>query len=215
MTALPLAAFNPDEQRGPDGKWGTGGITGLRSSLADWSDEDMADIASSVKQSPSLKAGDKALSKIIKMQGFDAPVQHGNLSKAVKAGGTRIYRGSPSADYNNDFLEADTPRQGLGVYGNGTYFGTKPGVAKSYAGKGGSTISAVLSPDAKVANYWDQLSDWTADVGPTDPKGDVRKVTEDFGRWAAMRGYDAIVAPGDEDDSTELVVLNRGKVMVA
>lgn len=117
---------------------------------------------------------------------------------------------------------------GTGLYGNGFYFSTSSRVARHYAtwNKGdGARLRAGLKPGAKVVDYdhlQGEMKAWKAEVAPktqsiTDlyakdfktPRDQysphmVEYVMSDPGRFAAMKGYDAIKVVGHQDGAPAL-----------
>lgn len=112
---------------------------------------------------------------------------------------------------------------GTGIYGNGFYFSSSRRVGRYYAtwnGGYGGEVRAALKPGAKVVDY-DQLkvemAEWKQSIAPkTQNIADLYKadfktpsdqysphlvdyVMADPGRFAAMKGYDAIKVVGKQD----------------
>lgn len=118
---------------------------------------------------------------------------------------------------------------GNGIYGGGTYTSTDADYVRSYMGNGrGDTstdglIEMVIRPDARIIEWGDarDLTDSGSDldrhINDTDDElsWDLRDVTYDSGRAAAMFGYDAIlVRDEDTGEGDFYIVLNRTAVIV-
>jgi hypothetical protein len=129
--------------------------------------------------------------------------------------------------------------EGLGAYGNGSYFGTRESVALSYTTGGNKNhiIYAVFDKkNTKIANY-DELKDaWYKDrqenIGnisavakkhfnvdkisqiPYEKLDDFeilkKSIYDDFGSWATAKGYDMIYVNSEDF----YVMLNRTKLIV-
>lgn len=175
--------------------------------------------------------GDLQLAAIGKKQGFDGKPTKGSIEDTVRAGGTELHRGvmphnktKKSAESIVDDFKNGPYEPGSGVYGNGYYFSNKSRVANHYA-KGGKTFRAALKPEAKVISDEDlktQMKNWQEQVKPKTqsveelykadfktPKDQysprmVQEVMADPGRFAAMKGYDAIKVTGKQDGAPVL-----------
>jgi len=213
--------FDPDQPRDPDGKWGAGEEEWIkkgeaawrRTSLKDWSDEELSSldkIAKASKGTNDTKPGDKALEEIARIQGFDKAPKKGDT-----ADGVRIHRGMhfPGADkYAEGFLDGTAKRQGLGTFGNGHYFATDRNEAEHY---GDVLIDGVLPSGLKIVDYDELKKEWQQEYIATLNKPGFAAIS-DIGRYAAMKGYDAIstrLYSGDKPDT--YIVLNRGAMVVA
>lgn len=158
---------------------------------------------------------DPVLAKMLKQQGFDGlptKVDAAELKDLVKQGGTPIFRGisgDSHAEYADAFLNGDL-FAGRGTYGNGTYFSSSKVDAQGFAGKDGSLLAGVLSPDAKVAKVDDLVPGMLAERDAIRATGALKDgaIAADMGRYAASLGYDAIY------DGNYYVVLNRTALAV-
>lgn len=203
---------------------------------ADW--EDLAGRAPSLYEVASGTApeGDRALGAIWQRQGFDGPprvVSTQEMEQAVGTGWMSLWRAVNevdlglttyrSAEQIAELYRTGTARPGLGGAGNGTYFA--PDRAKDnmqYYGE--AVIHAALSPDARTIGL-SELQDLMAADGITSDLlyGDDstwtprERVLADAGRYAALRGYDAVLhwwSARDKEQPHEIIVLNRTAVIV-
>ena len=124
---------------------------------------------------------------------------------------------------------------GLGEYGNGMYCcevddpserGNAYTVTAKYAGTGGGVVRMTMDPEAKIVNLddlvrqhgsaFDNIYNATSGAANKGAADLVGKMTTDLGRFAALKGYDAIRVRGNDDEEWQddeasyLVVLNRG-----
>ncbi|MBW3113493.1 hypothetical protein KYJ26_16690 [Bacillus sp. MCCB 382] len=171
---------------------------------------------------------DKALKTLLREQGFDGKgnvVSKAELDKFIQNGEREIFRGVTNAKFAEQFKDGDL-FAGLGTYGNGTYtaYGqSAEKVAQSYAGKKGDIVRMSLKSDAKVVKYdilLGEMMDYEDMLAEKMAKSTSKKAREaieaetllikDFGRFATMRGYDAIDVTGFE----YLVVLNRTSLRI-
>ncbi len=194
-------------------------------------------------QDPTTFQGeDHALKPILNAQGFDGLPQVASreeVDQAVAAGWTPLWRGvgvgnQEGDKYAEQFRTGDL-WVGLGAYGNGTY--AMPDWRKTDAnGYGSTVIRMVLHPDAKVISREElhRLMDEDGihnrvrvykgtEAGEDAPRF---RVMADEGRYAALRGYDAIMVSYLDDlvpephhrnhpgMVPEWVILNRTALMV-
>lgn len=211
---------------------------------ADW--EALADRSPSLYAVASGTApnGDEALADLWTRQGFDGlprVVDGETMQRAIDSGWFSLWRavGSTDDEYTGVHTDAEVyaeqyrsgpPRPSLGAWGNGAYFApdrAKDNLLSWYAQGDGALIHAALSPEARVAN-WDELREEMAAEGIThellygdDSSWTPReRVLADVGRFAAARGYDAImywqspVYRERGEPPAEIVVLNRTAVIV-
>lgn len=164
--------------------------------------------------------GDPALDAIFAAQGFNDLPAKGDLDAEVAAGGLRIWRGMAGpagergdaaeaiqAGYVDQFVNSLDRFIGQGIWANGDYFSTKRDIALNYADDAeAGLLTAVLRPGARIAADTDGafMAEWRNYTGAHQGHPSL----DDLGRYAAMRGYDAIRF------SNRVVVLNRGAVMV-
>lgn len=180
------------------------------------------------------KLEDNWLHKIAEKQGFSDTPTLLDATEFDKIEGRLIYRGMTEEKYAVQFKDGDY-FGGSGVYGNGTYFAEKRAEALGYAyEKEAQMITAKMPKDFKVIDFYDigtELSEYkkvkgldfeynslnelykskqlTADEAKMWMKHN--RVTSDIGRFAAMRGYDAIKMFNED---SYFVVLNRSKLIV-
>jgi len=207
---------------------GSGSAGGYRAaprmSMNDWKDEDLAPAIAALTSIDAAKDRDDGLKEIYRKQGFDALPELGDVDEVVKNGGTELFRGLSGDDaeqYAEQFKTGDY-FAGLGVFGNGTYSSTNLKDADKY---GKTIIRMALRPNAKVIGHeelmkatFDHLNEAMTAVAklPLDEQKPGRQLgilTSDFGRFAAMNGYDAILAKG-AGKGDFLIVLNRSAVVV-
>lgn len=175
---------------------------------------------------------DAVLDDIAKKQGFDGKadlVNQEQFDKIVADGGTVTHRGitnywdGPGPDSN--YIEGDSIEKnfaegdyfaGRGGYGSGTYTTGDLNVAKEYAdkgAKGGSVVTMVVKPGAKIATpgQWQ-----AARIAARDGKGGFMNADNE-GRILAAQGFDGfrIASKNVDHFSNEFVViLNRTAVAV-
>lgn len=136
----------------------------------------------------------------------------------VKANGLQvIHRGVADAyginakEIHEAFMKDGPYYIGYGIYGNGTYFGTKQQTAIDYAFQDygdGATIRAALKKDAKVIDYR-ALTDMM-DADGIDHSYDQDKASI----YARSKGYDAITR-NRGDEGQYINVINRGALVVS
>lgn len=105
---------------------------------------------------------------------------------------------------------------GRGIYGNGYYFTTAQGTARSYSDKtAGSTVRAAIPLSQMKLIQWTQLSnEWQQFINKL-PANDVRRTAfHNPAVYAIARGYDAIEVPQGQRrmgvrSETYYVILNR------
>lgn len=182
---------------------------------------------------------DDRLDMIYDMQGYHTKptvVSGDELRHLVdREGWKEVWRGvgkllgdSP-ARYAEDFRTGEKHYAGIGYHGNGTYTSTDKDDAYDYTSDPSVGILHIaISPDARIAEYgegpvWDDYMkslEFTPDQ--TEPT-DTQRVLGDFGRYAALRGFDAVVSPGGYSRSygppgtapyDHYIILNRGVVAV-
>mgnify|MGYP001606922640 CR=1 FL=1 len=169
--------------------------------------------------------GDEALHHIAQAQGFESPAQSvtsTEMDEQIRRGGLELWRGvRPSHDGQHSASEVHRryregePYQGLGFAGNGTYFSSSYSEASSY----GEVGRYALHPDARIVGFRTLQREQVEYLRQVGPESVLGRVMADTGRYAAMRGYDAIMwhrgeemgrARGVED---EVIVLNRGALL--
>jgi len=176
---------------------------------------------------------DAALNTLLREQGFNGKgnvISKAEIDRYINAGERELFRGVSEAKFADQFRDGDL-FAGLGTYGNGTYTAYGSGkldtgkfggeglkVAKDYAGSKGTIVRMTLKSDAKVVGYDDLLGemmdyedvlfDKLAKAKTAKERAAIEAeqlLIKDFGRFATMRGYDAI----DVRREKYLVVLNR------
>ena len=173
-------------------------------------------------------AADTDLRSLADMQGFsDKPEvitqaemnalnragAHHILYRGVKASGragqSHAGRHSKTAKQIQDQFRTGDAYYGVGVYGNGYYFGTSRGVAVGYSDStAGSVVRVALPKNAKIGDYHILSAEVSKLVGHSAASPDTRDVFADVGRYAMARGYDALKV------SVGYVILNRSILKV-
>lgn len=138
-----------------------------------------------------------------------------------------LWRGIDGSD--GDFAEQFRTGNyfaGRGKQGSGTYSSIDPGETFEYAGDTPQVIRMLLSKDARVVDYEDVAEQMEAAREKVQALRAAGKLSQnqadrmlnghliDEGRYAASRGWDAMVARGT-DHSDHYIVLNRSKVTVS
>jgi hypothetical protein len=168
---------------------------------------------------------DKILKRIAQEQGFDAlpnVIDKNEIDKRIAYGEPELFRGV-SDEWYAEQLQNREYFAGTGVNGNGTYaagYSDKAGrnnainTAFVYTQDKGVVLRMTLDKSAKVANYKDierELYNGALKNTNYQALKDPLKILEaDFGRYAAMLGYDAIFV----EDKKFYVVLNRTKLNI-
>lgn len=139
-------------------------------------------------------------------------------------GKTRLYRGvvangdKSAGTIANEFKHGElwTGNTGGAVYGNGVYFtDIKEDAERDYAGVDGAIIEAVLSDDAKIADYISIASEYQRSgmLSFKAEKEMYEYIIGDVGQYAAMAGYDAIALNGFSGHNY-IILLNRTMAIV-
>lgn len=170
--------------------------------------------------------GDEALHAIAQAQGFEVPAQvvtPDQMDELIRLGGLEMWRGvetsrdgldTPPEEIHRRFREGQA-YQGLGMAGNGTYMSS----SRSEASRYGQTARYALHPDARVVGYRTIQREQSEFLRQFDYDSIEHKVYADTERYAAARGWDAIMwhrgeevgkGVGVED---EIIVLNRGALV--
>ena len=175
--------------------------------------------------------GDSALNGILDAQGFNGVPQvvgPDGMRAAIDSGWEPLWRGVGGApglspEEVAEQYRSGPMRAGFGTHGNGVYFASdlNRAVVESY---GSATIRAALSPQARVVDSQDLREEmersglgWgSLRRGGGSPK---QVVLADAGRYAATRGYDAIVHRMQDLrtgrwEPAEIIVLNRTATIV-
>jgi len=132
------------------------------------------------------------------------------LTKIIEKGGHKeLYRGLTESVYVDQF-KTGPYFAGSGVYGNGTYtaYGRNSvAIAYSYSSQMDDTVLRMaLDKDAKVVDFktlWASMEEELSRLGPNNDLD--KELLTDPGRYALLKGYDAIDVP----ESEFMVVLNR------
>jgi hypothetical protein len=168
----------------------------------------------------SHRAADQSLAAIGQRQGFDGKprvVSKAEMDRLVADGHPEVFRGvvdspdgSVTAKKSQEEMRSGHAYYGTGIYGNGYYWGHRE-VADSYAkpknpSLKGEVARGVLAKDAKVVDFWKDLQpEWNSfmeGLAGRPDEAELREVYGDPGRYAAARGYDAIlIAPDSLNDT--------------
>lgn len=179
---------------------------------------------------------DRLIEQAAQKQGWGKPTVGSkfDVDEAVKNGWAEIHRGAESAAVIDSFRNDSAAEfhYGTGIWGNGTYFSNDPKVAEAYAtGKGlrwqasssGPTMRGAISKDAKIITYEELEEEMKFFEGESFSDAFNYVFATDPGRYAAMRGYDAILVKGRDDGTGKLkrkdfadqyVILNRTALIV-
>jgi len=236
--------FDPHQPRDPHtGEWTkAGGTAGSRPTLFDDLDKDPQWRSWLTSSGLDRKGAgeDQVLHEICKRQGFDAKpqvVSEDELQSRIKNGDTELWRGVTDESYAEQFRTGDY-FAGRGIVGNGTYTSTEKDEAVDYTGRAGSVdkqmLHLALRKDAKVIKLDDVIQSASAedrmsrarkmvaarragDKNEGTYQEDMKDLVLDPGRWAALRGYDAIeTGQGTGRYAADnFIILNRGALSVA
>jgi hypothetical protein len=182
---------------------------------------------------------DLALKGYLKESGADGlpkVVSKQKLDSLIAKGSIELWRGVGSKEAAKEF-ESGELYAGRGVWGNGTYSATGPDaekVADRFAihidqetgnETPGYKMRFTLDKSAKVINFSDlrKEQDQTAlnlrteaDISPKpwETRG-LADIMSDAGRYAAIRGYDAIrITKPEPFNSDHVIIINRTKVIM-
>lgn len=165
--------------------------------------------------------GDPVLNRIYDKQGFNgAPtvVNKRAYQKALDNDTPDIHRGFGTKSHLKQYIEGDH-YGGHGLFGSGTYFSEDKSIAKKYS-TDGSLMRATWKGNAKVTTYNAMSKLSNKEVARLMQPGISTKnamavagVYGNLGRFAALKGYDAMIVESPFGDS-QFVVLNRGKVII-
>jgi SPP1 gp7 family putative phage head morphogenesis protein len=170
--------------------------------------------------------GDSMLSAIYRRMGYEGlpQVVDEDIFEQLAQEQTIWFRGMQAfgreADDFLDMLRFGDYYAGYGTFGNGTYASNYERTAVSYgAGRLGNVIRILLSPTARVIESNDLMvmyRDWHRQFGATGP---ATMLMDDMGRFAAAKGYDAIMVtdiglggPGGKE--SYIVILNRNLMVL-
>lgn len=152
-------------------------------------------------------------------------------SEASKEGNIVLYRGYRNDESENisNFKHSNEVYEGSGAYGEGHYFSPTP--LRSFSATGRYVEAIVDTKKMKIGNYNELESRWRSDreahqrkftwnaysqLKTDRQRNDFelsRKLYDDFGRWATLKGYDGVKVSNLFGD-TEYVIYNRHKLMV-
>jgi len=166
---------------------------------------------------------DLELKEIIKEQGFDKKpksIPESELNQIIASGGPELYRGFSSEQTSDQFKNGEY-YIGKGLYGNGTYAAGNPDSAKLY---GTNILHMTLDKSARIIteerlhqeqqefiDIMESQKKYTPESEESDNKiGLLIHLAMDNGRFAALKGYDAIkLGHGNT------IILNRGKILIS
>lgn len=183
---------------------------------------------------------DKILHMIMMDQGFDGPPEvctKEELDQHIKDGETELWRGI--ADFQNrgyaEQFRSGEVYAGQGTYGNGIYSSSKRSTADGFAGSQGKVLRMTIKKGSKVIRTVEANSIISQEqkaalqkLDSTDlskmPDTEFQRLTaimdgsaqdyRDPGRWAASRGYDAMVRTLKPSGEQYYIILNRTAVRV-
>jgi hypothetical protein len=178
------------------------------------------------------------LKNILEEQGYNGlpkVVSATEFQKYIDQGSVPLFRGiagkTPQEvnEYVTQFVAGESPFIGKGMFGDGTYFGSKKSTGENFAKNDrdgnpiphGKVVEATLDPRAKVIDLVDlrKIEDTIFPQGHYDYPQDYY---EDPGALAASLGYDAVriknpkvnFASQDTLDEDYYIILNRTAVIV-
>ena len=177
---------------------------------------------------------DTLLNKILEFKHFDGKpriVSKAVLDDLVSKGNTELFRGVADKAHAEQ-LKYGKLFTGSGAYGSGIYtaFGEDgKTISKIYSKKGGVQLRMVLDKNAKIADYTTltkQMHKESSKYSDSTNEDYMNKMTKhqqkevdaikeisynNVGRYAALKGYDAIKNNGGDEF---IVVLNRTKLTI-
>ena len=253
-----VAKYNPNQPRDSHGRFGSGGggsteskdeastTTTGPSVAASWksiNDVTLEGINRLVPgplyQQDFEAKGDILLGSVLASKGMlDKPtvMSDAEFDKYVKSENAQVlYRGvggdnaKQATAFRENYLTADVPYMGLGLFGNGTYFSPNTQTAINYSnGQPDQVMTTALKPDAKILEFdssedkrirsdADQLVNSFLDK--YESYGKIQAQAPAFSAGAmpsvgvALAGYDA-VRVGGVVGGDQLIVLNRGALVV-
>lgn len=172
----------------------------------------------SIDQISRYAYADRKLSAIQEEQGFNGKpqiVSRDEFDRAVAAGEvTELHRGilGENAGQYAEEYRSGPHWPGMGAYGSGTYAANDSSYLDEFTPD--ARLRIALRPDARVIT----LSNLRGEHGKHKPSSDAeRSVTKDLGRFAALKGYDAVdvdQAAISSFDSPQVLILNRTAVIV-
>lgn len=188
---------------------------------------------------------DLVLTELVRLQGYGLPevLDSNDIDRRISEGWTVGFRGvrprgNASASQQVDSMRDDPDFElGSGIYGNGIYFSVEERVAQEYAvadpdapkakTTDGAVVRVVLSPTARVIEYHELIRQQKEFLSDPDMHTAIKDTLHDPGRFAAMRGYDAIIVENEQDGTyirdgkkkqqskaLQFVILNRGVMAV-
>lgn len=170
-----------------------------------------------IEDQDGVVANDPLMHSLAVQQGFDGPpriVSRDEMDRLVAGGGTEMFRGTKSTDTKTSTQIAEELRTGdafygLGVWGNGMYFGSQDHATRFSDKQPGSVVRVTLDRSARVGDY-DSISRDSFDAfNATRAASPENRLFDDVGRFAMTAGYDAYTTP-----EGSLVVLNRTALIV-
>ena len=183
--------------------------------LAKSPDYEKASSLQQVRAITNKKLGYDELPKVVVKEEFEKLAQgKAKMDRGVQSSDTKT-----ASEIVDEFKYGElwTGNSGGAVYGNGVYFTATESIASGeYAGQGGKIIQAILTEDAKVADFEELFKEYF-DTGLPKiiglPKEDYQFIIRDVGQYAATKGYDAIALNGYQGKDYT-VLLNRAKCIV-
>lgn len=168
---------------------------------------------------------DMFLKNVQQQQGFDSKpqiVSSQEFQKIIDNGGTEVWRAEETPNFAEQ-LRNGAYFTGTGVFGNGTYSTIDRAEAESYKPSNGELLHIALRPEARTIDSSEALRKCASAAdryydkanGASDDKLEEQYRTygtliDDAGRWAALNGYDAIIANGGQF----VVFLNRSAMAI-
>lgn len=171
--------------------------------------------------------GEQIAAFINRELGYDALPQVVSAEEfaSLAAGRTVLYRGltpdrNISVEQMANELKYGRFYAGKGAYGCGTYVCVRKDVAERYANRRGSGIvlEMILADDAKIVDYAEIFKEYDETFGikriPLFKRAFWQRILGDVGKYAALKGYDAIAVNEFQLGHDYIVILNRGKLIV-
>lgn len=138
----------------------------IKAGIENWAGE----IDSILKSAKTIDAsrGNAIQNVVIERAGFNGKPELVSSYDLGQSGSELIYRGLSGEEFKQDFLDSEVQYGGLGILGNGSYFGNNA-TAMTYADPNndfnrygpalrGRTIEAAWQPDANVFHFESQMA---------------------------------------------------------
>lgn len=165
--------------------------------------------------------GDTVLNRIYDKQGFnDKPkvVSKKEFNTALDNDTPELYRGFQKKSMLNQYIDGDH-YAGHGLFGSGTYASEDRKIAAKYSAEK-ALMKLTWDGSAKTTTYNKMTGEirkaytkYDYDNQPAKVQKAIDAVFGNPGRYAAMRGYDAMIVESPFGDS-QFVIFNRGKVII-